>query len=185
MNANRSGLLPLTKPVAKSNVVYKKKIIVMSSEAAHSRKSRLTVPTGADPLSGGRSTASPFPSAAATASSASALPVWQYLSRLTDVRQMDVQSALDQMKTLLSTRPQVVYKTAYYRKQTKSHWARDDPAFVALQGLFLLIASIAYSVAFRTTVWGAISFILYTVVWVSNRFIFMDPISFASFLCSS
>ena len=97
------------------------------------------------------------------------MPVWQYLARLTDVRQMDVQSALDQMKTLLSSRPQVVYKTAYYRKQTKNHWARDDPAFVALQGLFLLIAAIAYSVAFRITVSGAISFILYTVVWVSLR----------------
>lgn len=94
------------------------------------------------------------------------MPVWQYLTRLTDVRQMDVQSALDQMKTLLSSRPQVVYKTAYYRKQTKNHWARDDPAFVALQGLFLLIAAVAYSVAFRINVWGAITFILYTVVWV-------------------
>lgn len=79
---------------------------------------------------------------------------------------MDVQSALDQMKTLLSARPQVVYKTAYYRKQTKNHWARDDPAFVALQGLFLLIAAVAYSVAFRITLSGAISFILYTVLWV-------------------
>lgn len=81
---------------------------------------------------------------------------------------MDVQSALDQMKTLLSSRPQVVYKTAYYRKQTKNHWARDDPAFAALQGLFLLIAAVAYSVAFRITVSGAISFILYTVVWVGH-----------------
>jgi len=134
----------------------------MSSEAAHSRKSRLTVPAGADPLAGGRASA-PFPSA--SGSSAAAMPIWQYLTRLTDVRQMDVQSALDQMKTLLSSRPQVVYKTAYYRKQTKNHWARDDPAFVALQGLFLLIASVAYSVAFRITLSGAISFILYTVVW--------------------
>ena len=138
----------------------------MSSEAPHSRKSRLTVPTGADPLAGGRST-SPFPSSAA---SSAAMPVWQYLTRLTDVRQMDVQSALDQMKTLLSSRPQVVYKTAYYRKQTKNHWARDDPAFVALQGLFLLIASVAYSVAFRITVSGAVSFILYTIVWVCISF---------------
>lgn len=78
---------------------------------------------------------------------------------------MDIQSALDQMKSLLSTRPQVVYKTSYYRKQTKNHWHRDDPAFVALQGVFLLIASIAYSVAFRITLSGAVSFILYTFLW--------------------
>ena len=133
----------------------------MTSEPTHARKSRLTVPTGADPLGGGRATSS----FSAAASSTTALPLWQYLGRLTDVRQMDVQSALDQMKTLLSTRPQVVYKTAYYRKQTKNHWARDDPAFVALQGLFLGIAAVAYSVAFRITLSGALSFILYTVVW--------------------
>jgi UNC-50 family len=78
---------------------------------------------------------------------------------------MDIQSALDQMKTLLSTRPQVVYKTAYYRKQTKNHWARDDPAFVALQIVFLIIASIAYSVAFRIKVMGVISFVLASVFW--------------------
>jgi len=89
----------------------------------------------------------------------------QYLQRLTDVRQMDIQSALDQMKTLLSTRPQVVYKTAYYRKQTKNHWARDDPAFVALQLVFLVIASIAYAVAFRIKVTGVISFVLASVLW--------------------
>jgi len=89
----------------------------------------------------------------------------QYLQRLTDIQQMDVQAALDQMKSLLSTRPQVVYKTAYYRKQTKNHWARDDPAFVALQGVFLFIAVIAYSVAFRISFMGAISFLLYTLLW--------------------
>ena len=89
----------------------------------------------------------------------------QYLHRLTDVRQMDIQSALDQMKTLLSTRPQAVYKTAYYRKQTKNHWARDDPAFCALQAVFLVIASIAYAVAFRIKVAGVISFVLASVLW--------------------
>jgi UNC-50 family len=98
-------------------------------------------------------------------SSSNSLRPMHYLSRLTDVRQMDIQSALDQMKTLLSTRPQVVYKTSYYRKQTKNHWARDDPAFCALQALFLLVAAIAYSVAFRCTWTGAISFILYAVIW--------------------
>ena len=89
----------------------------------------------------------------------------QYFQRLTDVRQMDIQSALDQMKTLLSTRPQVVYKTSYYRKQTKNHWARDDPAFAALQGVFIVVAGIAYSVAFKTSLSNAISFLLYTVLW--------------------
>ncbi|GAX11104.1 hypothetical protein FisN_9Hh195 [Fistulifera solaris] len=125
----------------------------MSSEAAHSRKSRLAVPSGADPL------ANPAPRVPA------ANRPLQYFQRLTDVRQMDIQSALDQMKTLISTRPQVVYKTSYYRKQTKNHWARDDPAFVAMQAVFLVVAGIAYSVAFRISLQGAISFLLYTVLW--------------------
>jgi len=73
----------------------------------------------------------------------------EYLGRILDPSQMDVQSALDQMRTLLSLQPQRVYKTSYYRKQTKNHWARDDPAFAAVQCALLLLASVAYSVAFR------------------------------------
>mmetsp|Transcript_585 Transcript_585/g.813 ORF Transcript_585/g.813 Transcript_585/m.813 type:complete len:283 (+) Transcript_585:180-1028(+) len=86
-------------------------------------------------------------------------------SRLTDLGQMDVQAALDQMRSLLSGRPQIVYKTAYYRKQTKNHWARDDPAFSALQVGFLVVAALAYSVAFRTTIMGGLSFLLYSLLW--------------------
>lgn len=72
-----------------------------------------------------------------------------YLARLLDPSQMDFQSAMDQMRTLLSLQPQRIYKTSYYRKQTKNHWARDDPAFAAVQVALLLAASLAYSVAFR------------------------------------
>ena len=129
----------------------------MASEAPHARKSRLAVPTGGgDPLAGAAKHHRGMPS--------SNRPM-QYFQRLTDVHQMDIQSALDQMKTLLSTRPQVVYKTSYYRKQTKNHWARDDPAFAALQGVFIVVAGIAYSVAFKTSLSNAISFLLYTVFW--------------------
>ena len=105
-----------------------------------STKVRLAVPTGADFSSPRRSP--------------------QYLSRLTDVTQMDMQSALDQMRSLLSGRPQLVYKTAYYRKQTKNHWARDDPAFGVLQAAFLTISSVAYAIAFRTTVMSGLAFLL-------------------------
>jgi hypothetical protein len=128
----------------------------MTSEVAHARKSRLAVPTGADPLAAASNHHRPMP--------ASNRPV-QYLQRLMDVHQMDIQSALDQMKTLLSTRPQVVYKTSYYRKQTKNHWARDDPAFAALQAVFLVVVGIAYAVAFKAGLSNTISFLLYTVLW--------------------
>eukprot|EP00548_Thalassiothrix_antarctica_P002796 CAMPEP_0194136600 /NCGR_PEP_ID=MMETSP0152-20130528/6616_1 /TAXON_ID=1049557 /ORGANISM="Thalassiothrix antarctica, Strain L6-D1" /LENGTH=155 /DNA_ID=CAMNT_0038833333 /DNA_START=306 /DNA_END=770 /DNA_ORIENTATION=+ len=87
-------------------------------------------------------------------------------TRLTDISQMDVQAALDQMRSLaFSSRPQVVYKTAYYRKQTKNHWSRDDPAFAVLQAVFLTIATLAYSVAFRTTIMGGLGFLLYSLLW--------------------
>lgn len=78
---------------------------------------------------------------------------------------MDIQSALDQMRSLLGGRPHVVYKTSYYRKQTKNHWARDDPAFCVLQAIFLSIAALAYAVAFRSTLTGGLGFLVHTLLW--------------------
>lgn len=127
----------------------------MTSEPAHPRKSRLVVPTGGtDPLL----------SRAPLIMSSSQKP-GQYLQRLLDVHQMDVQSALDQMKSLISTRPQVVYKTSYYRKQTKNHWARDDPAFVALQATFIVVASVAYGVAFKLSAARVVGHVLFNLLW--------------------
>jgi hypothetical protein len=71
-----------------------------------------------------------------------------------DLSQMDLQSAIDQMRTLLSLYPQRVYKMAYYRKQTKNHWARDDPAFCFVQVIMVMAFSVAYGFAFRV---GSIS----------------------------
>jgi hypothetical protein len=78
---------------------------------------------------------------------------------------MDVQAALDQMRTLLSLRPQSIYKTAYYRKQTKNHWSRDDPAFLVLQLIFLTLASFSYGIAFRAPISNGLSFWIASVVW--------------------
>jgi hypothetical protein len=131
----------------------------MTIDAARHRGG-LVLPSGGDPLA----TASRKTLAAASSVSSSASHA-QYLSRLIDFRQMDIQSALDQMKTLLSTRPHVVYKTSYYRKQTKNHWARDDPAFAALEVIFLTISCIAYSISFRAPVTEGIAFFLYSVLF--------------------
>ena len=67
----------------------------------------------------------------------------------------------------------VVYKTSYYRKQTKNHWARDDPAFAALEFIFLTISCIAYSISFRVPVTEGIAFWLYSVLfnWIGLGFI--------------
>jgi hypothetical protein len=114
--------------------------------APHSRHSkanvplRLTVPNG-DYVQG------------STASYSSTMTLTQYVGRLIDYSQMDLQAALDQMRSLLSfstAEMQKVYKMAYYRKQTKNHWARDDPAFVFIQTSFLILSSLAYCIAFRS-----------------------------------
>ena len=128
----------------------------------------LAVPSGGDPLA-----TATRKTMAAVSSVSSSTSHAQYLSRLIDFRQMDIQSALDQMKTLLSTRPHVVYKTSYYRKQTKNHWARDDPAFAALELVFLAISCIAYSISFRVPVTEGIAFLLYSVLfnWLGLGFI--------------
>ena len=86
----------------------------------------------------------------------STLTPQQYLQRMMDLHQMDLQSAVDQMRTLLTLYPQRVYKMAYYRKQTKNHWARDDPAFCFLQIVMLIISSFMYAFAFRITSISAI-----------------------------
>ena len=159
---------------------------------AEAARHRLVVPSGADgggssisiptgvAASGGRSTSVGTSGGGGGSSSSTASILSShmhrptlYLARLTDFRQMDVQSALDQMKTLLSTRPHIVYKTSYYRKQTKNHWARDDPAFCALQIIFLIVASIAYSVSFREPISGAMAFMLYSIVfnWLAVGFV--------------
>lgn len=79
------------------------------------------------------------------------LSLTEFLRRLTDYQQMDFESALDDMITLISTKPDQVYVMAKYRKHTKSHWARDDPAFAAIQIFFLVICSISYTITFRLT----------------------------------
>ena len=144
---------------------YVKENLNMTEATRH----RLTVPAGSDTLAAARKTVAAAASGSGSSHSRSA----QYISRLTDFRQMDTQSAMDQMKTLLSTRPHVVYKTSYYRKQTKNHWARDDPAFVALQCVFLIISSIAYSVSFRVPFTRGIALMIYSIVfnWLGCGFI--------------
>ncbi|KAF1774746.1 Protein kinase-like domain [Phytophthora cactorum] len=71
--------------------------------------------------------------------SCSAFP--EYFARVLDYRQMDLDATFYQMVTLC-VQPAKVYKSAYYRKQTKNRWARDDPAFAVIQFAFLLVATV-------------------------------------------
>lgn len=88
-----------------------------------------------------------------------------YMRRLLDFRQMDFEAAFDQLLTLISTEPQRVYTSFYYRKQTKNQWARDDPAFVVIQAVFVAISSLAYAIAFRhPSFWGYLWTVMYSVI---------------------
>ncbi|KAJ0011255.1 hypothetical protein Pint_33850 [Pistacia integerrima] len=83
-------------------------------------------------------------SSSATSRSNSMLP--QYLRRIIKWQQMDVEYTFWQMLHLC-TSPKVVYQHTKYHKQTKNQWARDDPAFVVICSLLLLVATMAYCAA--------------------------------------
>jgi hypothetical protein len=72
----------------------------------------------------------------------------EYFNRIVDYAQMDFASTFYQMVTLAQN-PSKVYKTSYYRKQTKNQWARDDPAFAVVQFAFLVVSACAYAIVFE------------------------------------
>ncbi len=89
---------------------------------------------------------------------------------------------------LCSSHPQRMYKMASYRKHTKNHWARDDPALAVIQILFLIASSLAYGLAFqvgggplhyvllalRATLfdWLVVGLVVATACrWVANRYL--------------
>ncbi|KAJ6905848.1 hypothetical protein NC652_023564 [Populus alba x Populus x berolinensis] len=71
----------------------------------------------------------------------------QYLRRIIKWQQMDVEYTFWQMLHLC-TSPKVVYQHTKYHKQTKNQWARDDPAFVVICSLLLVVAAMAYCAAY-------------------------------------
>ena len=77
--------------------------------------------------------------------------IFEYLARVFDHTQMDMQATYYQMVTLL-TKPGDAFKSAYYRKRTKNQWARDDPAFVVVQAAFLIVATLAWAVALQVPI---------------------------------
>ncbi|KAJ1860461.1 hypothetical protein LPJ73_001363 [Coemansia sp. RSA 2703] len=76
--------------------------------------------------------------------------LWQ---RLFHWRQLDIEYALWQMLYLVVS-PSRVYRNIYYHKQTKNQWARDDPSFMLLQVVGILVVTAAYSVVYGVGVAG-------------------------------
>ncbi|WMV12825.1 hypothetical protein MTR67_006210 [Solanum verrucosum] len=71
----------------------------------------------------------------------------QYLRKIIKWQQMDIEYTFWQMLHLC-TSPKVVYQHTKYHKQTKNQWARDDPAFIVICTLLLVIATLAYCAAY-------------------------------------
>ncbi|KAJ1815162.1 hypothetical protein LPJ60_005811 [Coemansia sp. RSA 2675] len=105
--------------------------------------------------------------------------------RLFHWRQLDFEFASWQMLYLLVS-PQRVYRNIYYHKQTKNQWARDDPAFLILQVLGLVITTASYSIVYGSGTNGFLKallqllvvnylvsgMVLATLTWmVANRFL--------------
>ncbi|KAI5733913.1 hypothetical protein M8J77_000276 [Diaphorina citri] len=93
---------------------------------------------------------------------------YRYLRRLFKFEQMDFEFALWQM-TYLFISPQKVYKNFNYRKEAKSQFARDDPAFLVLLAGWLCLSSLAFTLNFHLGFWSFVKFLL--------NFLFMDCIA--------
>ncbi|KAF8406263.1 hypothetical protein HHK36_008348 [Tetracentron sinense] len=93
----------------------------------------------------------------------------QYLRRIIKVssdewQQMDIEYTFWQMLHLC-TSPKVVYQHTKYHKQTKNQWARDDPAFVVICSLLLVVATSAYCAAYDHSVAHAVSTVIAVLVF--------------------
>ncbi|BDA48495.1 Protein unc-50 homolog [Coccomyxa sp. Obi] len=62
--------------------------------------------------------------------------------------------------------PKTAYRHTSYHKQTKNHWARDDPAYVVICCLLVAAAASAYCVAFSSSVWHSL--------WTIMSAVFVD-----------
>ncbi|KAG2386241.1 hypothetical protein C9374_002687 [Naegleria lovaniensis] len=72
----------------------------------------------------------------------------QFILRMFKWRQLDFKGALTQMAQIIIS-PDTVYKNARNRKYIKDRYSRDDPAFVILLAIFMLIIGLIYSITFH------------------------------------
>jgi hypothetical protein len=114
---------------------------------------------------------------------------YKYLRRLLKFRQMDFEFAIWQVIHLFIA-PQKVFRAFQYRKQTKNQWARDDPAFLVLLMVFLVVSSLVIGLVLGMGFFGIVKLILWvvlvdcvlvgllisTIYWyVANRYLIANP----------
>ncbi|KAI6235969.1 hypothetical protein M3Y95_00107900 [Aphelenchoides besseyi] len=86
----------------------------------------------------------------------------RFFRRLVHLRQMDFEFAAWQMLYLL-IHPQKVYRNFMNRKRAKDQWARDDPAFLLLLALSLLLTSILFALVLNLSFGGFVAFFMWVV----------------------
>ncbi|KAL6772117.1 hypothetical protein ACKKBG_A28980 [Auxenochlorella protothecoides x Auxenochlorella symbiontica] len=89
--------------------------------------------------------------------------IWIYLRRFFKPSQMDFQYTGWTMLQLLIS-PKTAYRHTSYHRQTKDHWARDDPAFVVLLAGIIALITAAYCIAFGPGLGGSLLIILAAVI---------------------
>lgn len=82
-----------------------------------------------------------------------------FVRRALQVDQMELDSALSQMYSLC-TKPHLVSKMSRARRMTKNHYYRDDPAFLVLQLLFIVVSTVACGL-----IWGSFTLIFINIAW--------------------
>jgi len=100
---------------------------------------------------------------------------YKFFRRLTSFHQMDFESAAWQAIYLFIS-PQTVYRDFSFRKHTKAQFARDDPAFLVLLGIFLLVSCAGFGLVLRMTFLEYITLVLYVV--------FVDCVITGVIMCS-
>ncbi|XP_028968721.1 protein unc-50 homolog [Galendromus occidentalis] len=86
----------------------------------------------------------------------------RYIRRLFHFQHMDFQFATWQMASLFYS-PQKVYRNFQYRKQTKDQFARDDPAFLVLLLMWMIVSCVAFVVLLGIHFLGFFKFLLWTI----------------------
>ncbi|KAF5841766.1 UNC-50 family protein [Dunaliella salina] len=114
-----------------------------------------------------------------------------YLRRIYKPRQLDIEYALWLMLQLCIS-PKTAYRHTAYHKQTKNQWARDDPAFVVVTCVLVMVAALAYCITFGDTLWHSLltilsavlvdylllGFAVATACWfIADRFLRKKPLS--------
>mmetsp|Transcript_34549 Transcript_34549/g.87356 ORF Transcript_34549/g.87356 Transcript_34549/m.87356 type:complete len:245 (-) Transcript_34549:547-1281(-) len=86
-----------------------------------------------------------------------------YFRRIIKPKQMDLEYTFWLMLQLVVS-PKTAYRHTAYHKQTKNQWARDDPAFVVVTCILVMLAATAYCVTFGDTLWHSFLTVLSAVV---------------------